>query len=61
MMSFSSLVGMTGFLPDILSNITHVGKDLSVPGTGFCGKGHKEWVKVAEGGPSMVIKGVHLS
>ena len=54
-------VGMTGFLPDLLGNIKAVGKDLSVPGTGFCGKGHKEWVKVAEGGPSLVIQGVHLS
>ena len=25
------------------------GAELS--GTGYCGKGHKEWVKVSDGGP----------
>ena len=24
-----------------------------LPGSGFCGKGHKEWVKVSDGGPYM--------
>ncbi len=54
-------VGMTGFLPTILSNITSVGRELVVPGSGRCGKGHKEWVRVSEGGPHLVIKELHLS
>ncbi|MFW5746706.1 MAG: TldD/PmbA family protein [Nanoarchaeota archaeon] len=53
--------GMTGYLPKLLSNITAVGSDFTVPGTGFCGKGHKEWVPVSDGGPSLVIEEVPLS
>ena len=26
-------------------------------GCGFCGKGHKEWVKVSEGGPYLKARG----
>ncbi|MBI3033387.1 TldD/PmbA family protein [Candidatus Woesearchaeota archaeon] len=54
-------VGMTGFLPTILSNIMMVGNELILPGCGRCGKGHKEWVRVCEGGPHLLIKELHLS
>jgi TldD protein len=47
-------VTVTGYVPDILESITHVGDRLSmVPGT--CGKGHKELVPVAIGGPHLVF------
>lgn len=54
-------VGMTGYLPAVLKRITGVSKEFSIPGTGICGKGHKEWVRVAEGGPHLLIEGVPLS
>lgn len=55
-------VAMGGFLPDVLKNITAVGKDFSIKDDcGFCGKGHKEWVRVSSGGPTLLITGVHLS
>ena len=54
-------VGMTGFLPTLLDNIKKVGNKLEVPGTGRCGKGHKEWIRVSEGGCDLVIKDVDLS
>ncbi|MBU0461547.1 MAG: TldD/PmbA family protein, partial [Nanoarchaeota archaeon] len=54
-------IGMTGYLPKILSNITMVGNKLIVPGTGSCGKGHKEFVRVSEGGAHLLIKDLDLS
>ena len=55
-------VSMGGFLPDVLKNITAVGKNFSIKDdSGFCGKGHKEWVRVSSGGPTLLITGVHLS
>lgn len=42
---------MTGYVPDLLGNISMISKDREVFGNGMCGKGHKEWVKVADGGP----------
>ena len=46
-----SPVIMTGYVPDLLSGITMAGGDVMVFGSGGCGKGHKEWVKVSDGGP----------
>ncbi|MCA9754412.1 MAG: TldD/PmbA family protein [Candidatus Eisenbacteria bacterium] len=47
-----SPIGVTGYVPDILASITHVGDDFRlVPGT--CGKGHKEFVPVSTGGPHL--------
>ncbi|MFC1691206.1 TldD/PmbA family protein [Nanoarchaeota archaeon] len=54
-------IGITGYLPNILGNIAAVSDKLEVPGTGHCGKGHKEWVKVSEGGPHLLIKNLNLS
>jgi TldD protein len=53
--------GMTGYLPDVLGNILGVSKEFEIPGSGRCGKGHKDWVRVAEGGPYLLIKDVVLS
>lgn len=44
-------VTLTGYVPDLLKSITMVSNDLELFGSGACGKGHKEWVKVSDGGP----------
>ena len=44
-------VVMTGYVPDLLGGICMASTDREVEGTGACGKGYKEWVKVADGGP----------
>jgi len=46
-----SPIVMTGYVPDLLGSISMASTDRKVPGNGGCGKGHKEWVKVADGGP----------
>ena len=51
-----SPVIMTGYVPDLLGNITMCSKDREIFGSGGCGKGHKEWVKVADGGPFLKTK-----
>ncbi|MBR6327148.1 MAG: TldD/PmbA family protein [Lachnospiraceae bacterium] len=51
-----SPVVMTGYVPDLLGNITMASKDRCIFGNGGCGKGHKEWVKVADGGPYLKTK-----
>ena len=51
---------LTGFLPDILKNVEGVSKEFVIDGAGLCGKGHKEWVRVSEGGPYLKIKDVML-
>ncbi|MDD6467059.1 MAG: TldD/PmbA family protein [Erysipelotrichaceae bacterium] len=52
-----SPVILTGYVPDLLKSITMVGKDVKVDGNGYCGKGYKEWVKAADGGPYLKAKG----
>lgn len=51
-----SPVIMTGYVPDLLGNITMAGSELRIDGNGACGKGYKEWVKVADGGPYLKTK-----
>jgi TldD protein len=46
-----SPVVMSGYVPDLLNSISMVSSDLEVIGSGHCGKGHKEWVCVSDGGP----------
>ncbi|MCA9729677.1 MAG: TldD/PmbA family protein, partial [Candidatus Eisenbacteria bacterium] len=47
-----SPVGVTGYVPDILNSISQVGNMVRLhPGT--CGKGYKEYVPVAAGGPHL--------
>ena len=46
-----SPVIMTGYVPDLLGNISMASTDREVFGSGGCGKGYKEWVKVTDGGP----------
>ncbi|MBQ1505216.1 MAG: TldD/PmbA family protein [Erysipelotrichales bacterium] len=49
-------VVMTGYVPDLLGNITMASKACRVDGNGACGKGYKEFVKVADGGPYLKTK-----
>ncbi len=46
-----SPVILTGYVPDLLQAITMVAEDVSLSGSGMCGKGYKEYVKVSSGGP----------
>ena len=47
---------MTGYVPDLLGSVSMLSNDRMIFGNGGCGKGHKEWVKVADGGPYMKMK-----
>ena len=47
---------MTGYVPDLLGSISMCSRDRAVFGNGGCGKGYKEWVKVADGGPYLKTK-----
>ncbi len=47
---FSPIV-LTGYVPDLLKSISMMSENVVLSGSGFCGKGYKEWVKVSDGGP----------
>lgn len=47
---------MTGYVPELLSNISMVSDDMELMGSGMCGKGYKEYVKNACGGPYIKTK-----
>ena len=47
---------ITGYVPDLLQSITMVGNAVEISGLGMCGKGHKEWVKVTDGGPFLKLQ-----
>ncbi len=51
---------LTGFLPDIIGSVEGMTKEIEIEGGGSCGKGHKEWVRVSEGGPYMLVREVIL-
>ena len=51
-----SPVIVTGYVPDLLKSITMVGTQVEISGLGMCGKGHKEWVKVSDGGPCLRLR-----
>ena len=46
-----SPIVMTGYVPDLLKSISMISDTIEAGGTGYCGKGYKEWVKVSDGGP----------
>jgi TldD protein len=48
-------IGISGYVPDVLQSITAVGKEWRLE-AGNCGKGHKEIVPVASGGPHLLLK-----
>ncbi len=45
-----SPLGVTGYVPDLLKDISLIGSDFKLDG-GICGKGYKEQVPVSAGGP----------
>ena len=49
-------VVMTGYVPDLLGSVSMVSPHREAFGNGGCGKGHKEWVKVSDGGPYLKAK-----
>lgn len=49
---FSPIV-LTGYVPDLLKSVTMMSETPELSGSGSCGKGYKEWVKVSDGGPYM--------
>ncbi len=44
-------VVISGYVIDLLNSISMVSNKVTVLGSGMCGKGHKEWVFVSDGGP----------
>ncbi len=52
---FSPVV-LTGYVPDLLKSVTMMSRTPVLCGSGYCGKGYKEWVKVSDGGPYMKAK-----
>ncbi|MFL0252865.1 TldD/PmbA family protein [Clostridium neuense] len=54
--NFVSPVVLTGYVPDLLKSISMVSGDVGIEGSGACGKGYKEWVKVSSGGPYIKAK-----
>lgn len=51
-----SPVVLTGYVPDLLKSISMVSGKVEIEGSGACGKGYKEWVKVSSGGPYIKAK-----
>ena len=47
-------IGIAGYVPEVLQSITAVSNELHMDG-GTCGKGHKERVPVASGGPHLLL------
>lgn len=46
-----SPVVISGYVIDLLSSISMVSDEVTIHGSGMCGKGHKEYVYVSDGGP----------
>lgn len=46
----------SGYVPDVLNAISMVSKDFELSGSGYCGKGYKEFVKTSTGGPYLKTK-----
>ena len=51
--NYVSPVVMSGYVPDLLKSVTMMSDTVKLSGSGYCGKGYKEWVKVSDGGPYM--------
>ncbi len=47
---------MTGFVPDLLKSMSMLTGEVGLSGTGYCGKGYKEYVKTSNGGPYIKAK-----
>ncbi len=51
--NYVSPVVMSGYVPDLLKSISMISDSFKIEGSGFCGKGYKEWVRVSDGGPHL--------
>ena len=51
--NYVSPVVISGSVPDLLKSISMISDGFKVIGSGHCGKGYKEWVRVADGGPNL--------
>ena len=54
--NYVSPVVMSGYVPDLLKSISMISDNFEVFGTGYCGKGYKEWVRVSDGGPNLKVR-----
>ena len=54
--NYVSPVVMSGYVPDLLKSISMISDDFKIIGSGGCGKGYKEWVRVSDGGPALKVK-----
>ncbi len=54
--NYVSPVVMSGYVPDLLKSISMISDRGRVIGTGMCGKGYKEWVRVSDGGPNLKVR-----
>ena len=54
--NYVSPVVMSGYVPDLLKSISMISDDFEISGSGFCGKGYKEWVRVSDGGPALKVR-----
>ncbi len=54
--NYVSPVVMSGYVPDLLKSISMISDDFVIAGSGMCGKGYKEWVRVSDGGPALKVK-----
>ncbi len=50
---YVSPVVMSGSVPELLKSISMISDNFKVIGSGMCGKGYKEWVRVSDGGPNL--------
>ncbi len=54
--NYVSPVVISGYVPDLLKSISMISDGFDVSGAGACGKGHKEWVRVSDGGPALKVR-----
>ena len=54
--NYVSPVVMSGYVPDLLKSISMISDEFKIIGSGGCGKGYKEWVRVSDGGPALKAK-----
>jgi TldD protein len=54
--NYVSPVVMSGSVPDLLKSISMISDNFKVIGSGMCGKGYKEWVRVSDGGPNLKVR-----
>jgi len=52
-----SPIFLTGYVPDLLNSMSMVSEEVELTGGGYCGKGHKEFVKTSSGGPFIKARG----